>query len=435
MSPVRFTHRSCTLLPLMDSLDVKGYFGLPDRPGETRVPGQLAFSTADGGSLSLIGRLSGLGRQPSRLVGEAEGQSYTLEDCLQAFSAPFRGKQVLLVQRMIVGAVYAKDEPVTADRVSLKLANLTHWAETAGYAEAIRHGEGEQPTGPWTLSSDPIRPLSLSIPGGILQLKQCRDWTGDGITSRTLTQAAWLHIEFNEVLPLPDVIDVASDLQDLVSIGTDQPAVFEQFRLWHPDFSREIPDGRRIRQPVDYLAEWNARPDEQKRPPRTNDMAFTFTELGGMDGVAKWLKVAAKYRSMLSRVMNTRYERRMFVEDRLLDRVAALEGFHRQWKRTGKKQVWLVDRLTELASRAGDPFTELVGDAQAWCKRVKKERDNIAHHKGRPAHQDSGAMYFAAEAAYWLFVLCMLRLMKAPAAVFDHITHCPQSAWAKDGLV
>jgi hypothetical protein len=418
----------------MDSIDVKGYFGLPDQPEEARVPGQLVFSTAHGGSLSLIGRLSGLGRQPSRLVGEAEGQSYTLEDCLQAFSAPVQGKQGLLVQRVIVGAVYAKDEPVTADRVSLELANLTHWAGTAGYAEAIHHGEGEQPAGRWTLSSDPIQPLSVSIPAGTLQLEQRRGWTGDGITSRTLTQAAWFHAQFNEVLPLPDVIDVASDLQDLVSIGTDRPAAFKHFRLWHPDFYREVPNGRQIRQPVDYLAEWNARPDEQKRPPNEHDMAFTFTELGGMDGVAEWLKVAAKYRSTLGRVMNTRYERRMFVEDRLLDRVAALEAFHREWKRTGKETVWLVDRLTELAGLARDAFTELVGDPQAWSKRVKKERDNIAHHKGRPAHQNSGDIYFSAEAAYWLFVLCMLRLMKAPAAVFDHITSCPQFLWAKDGL-
>jgi hypothetical protein len=418
----------------MDSLDVKGYFRLADQPEETGVPGQLLFSTVDGGSLSLVGRLSGLGTQPSRLVGEAEGQSYTLEDCLQRFSAPVQGKQVLLVQRVIVGAVYAKDEPVTADRVSLELANLTRWAGTAGYAEAIRHGEGEQPRGRWTLWSDPIKPVFVSIPEGKLQLEQRRDWTGDSITSRTLTQAAWFHVQFNEVLSLPDVIDLASDLQDLVSIGTDRPAGFKHFQLWHPDFSREIPDGRRIRQPVDYLAEWNVRPDEQKRPPGMHNMAFTFTELGGIDGVAEWLKVAAKYRSMLGRVMNTRYERRMFVEDRLLDRVAALEGFHREWKRTGKKEVWLVKRLTELAALAGDPFTELVGDAQIWCKRVKKERNNIAHHKGRPAHQNSGEMYFAAEAAYWLFVLCMLRLMNAPAPVFHHIAGCPQFLWTKAGL-
>jgi hypothetical protein len=418
----------------VDSLDVRGYFGLPDQPEQTRVPGQLVFSTADGGSLFLIGRLPGLGRKPSRLVGEAEGQWYTLEGCWPDFSAPVQGKQGLVVQRVIAGTLYAKDEPVMADQVSLALANLTHWAATTGYAEAMRHGEEEQPTGRWTFLFDPIRPLSVFLPRGMLRLEQRRGWTGDGITSRTLTQAAWFHVQLNEVLPLADVIDLASDLQDLVSIGTDRPAAFEHFRLWHPDLYREVPDGRQIRQPVDYLAEWNARPDQRKRPPNEHDMAFTFTELGEMDGVAKWLKVAAKYRSMLGQVMNTRYERRMFVQDRLLDRVAALEGLHRAWKRTGNKKVWLVVRLTELAALAGDPFTELVGDAKAWCQRVKKERDNIAHHKGRPAHQDSGDMYFTAEAAYWLFVLCLLKLMKAPAAVFDHITRSSGFVWAKDAL-
>jgi hypothetical protein len=139
----------------MDMLDVRGYFGLPDQPEEARLPGQLVFSTADGGSLSLIGRLPGLGRQPSRLVGEAEGQWYTLEGCWQAFSAPVQGKQGLVVERVIVGARYAKDEPVTADRVSLALANLTRWAATAGYAEAIRHGEEEQPTGSGLTRSGP----------------------------------------------------------------------------------------------------------------------------------------------------------------------------------------------------------------------------------------------------------------------------------------
>jgi hypothetical protein len=421
----------------MDSIDVKGYFRFPDQPEEAGVPGQFVFSTADGGSLSLIGTLSSIGRQPSRVVGEAEGQSYTLEDCLQGFStyAPFPGKQSLLVQRVIAGAAYAKDEPVTADQFSVELVNLTSWAGTAGYAEAIRDGEGLQSKGRWTLSSEPIELLSVSIPAGTLKLGQSRGLKGDGITSRTLTQAAWFRVEFKGILPLADVIDFASDLQDLVSIGTNRSAAFKHFRLWHPNFYRETPDGRKVRLPVDYLTEWIARPDEQKRPPTEHDMAFTFAELGGMDGVAKWLEVAAKYRSILGQIMNTRYERRMFVQDRLLDRVAALEAFHREWKHTGKKTVWLVNRLTELAALAGNPFTELVGDVQAWCRRVKKERDNIAHHKGRPAHQNSGDMYFSAEATYWLFVLCMLRQMKAPAAVFVHIPRCPQFVWAKEGLL
>jgi hypothetical protein len=40
-------------------------------------------------------------------------------------------------------------------------------------------------------------------------------------------------------------------------------------------------------------------------------------------------------------------------------------------------------------------------------------------------------MYFTAEAAYWLFVLCMLREIQAPRPVFDHLERCPRFLWAK----
>jgi hypothetical protein len=412
----------------MEPIDVMGYFWLPDRP-EERVPGRLAFNTADGGSLSLIGELVGREAQSSRVLGEAEGAAYTLEDCLMALTSHGQGKQVLHVQRLVVGAFYEKDEPIEADRVSVQLTNLPYWAQSAGFADAM-HPDREEHGGRWVISSNPIEPFSVPIRQGTLRLEQTRGSAGDGVTSLTLTQGAYFHGEFNGTLPLDDVVDLTSDLQDLVSIGADRSAAFERFALWHPDFSVER-GGRPRRQPVEYLAEWNAQPDRKKHPPTEYDMAFTFAELGGMDGVASWLAVASKYRTMLSHVMNTRYERRMFVQDRLLDRVAALEGFHRAWK-AGRKS--LLTRLEELIDLAGLPFEELVGDVSDWCRRAKDERNNVAHHKGRSVHQSGGDVLFTAEAAYWLFVLCMLRLMPAPSAVFDHIIRCPRFEWVKEGL-
>jgi hypothetical protein len=81
----------------------------------------------------------------------------------------------------------------------------------------------------------------------------------------------------------------------------------------------------------------------------------------------------------------------------------------------------LLAKLSDLAALAGRPFQELVDDVSVWCRRVKDERHNIAHHKGRSAHQSSGAILFTADAAYWLFVFCMLRVMQAPSAVFERI--------------
>jgi len=109
---------------------------------------------------------------------------------------------------------------------------------------------------------------------------------------------------------------------------------------------------------------------------------------------------------MLGVVMSTSYERRMFVNDRLLERMAALEGFHRA--RTGMEDLSLQARLRDLTDIAGAPFEHLVGDVAAWRRRARDERDNIGSHKGRTAHQSSAEMYVTAEAAYWLFVLCLL---------------------------
>jgi ApeA N-terminal domain 1 len=413
----------------MEPIDVMGYFWLPHRPAE-RVPGRLAFSTTEGGSLTLIDGLAGKQTQLMRVLGEAEGVGYTLEDCLMALRSLGQGKQVLRVQRLVVGAFYGKDEPVEADRVSVQLANLPYWVQSAGFTDAM-HPDREEADGRWIISSDRIEPFSVPIGQGTLRLEQTRGSGGDGITSLSLRQGAQFHAEFNEVLPLIEIIDLVSDLQDLVSIGTDRSAAFERLFLWHPDFSLER-GGRPRHQPIEYLAEWNAQPDEKKRPPTEYDMAFTFAELGGMDGVANWLAVASKYRTMLSHVMNTRYERRMFVQNRLMDRVAALEGFHRAWK-GGRRS--LLTGLRELADLAGLPFQELVGDVGGWCRRAKDERHNVAHHKGRSVHQTSGDILFTAEAAYWLFVLCMLRVMPAPSAVFDHIVRCPRFGWVKEGLL
>lgn len=412
----------------MKPIDVMGYFWLPDRPAE-RVPGRLNFSTTEGGSLSLIGELAGTETRLLRVLGEAEGVDYTLEDCLMALRSLGQGKQVLHVQRLVVGAFYGGDEPIEADRVSVQLANLPYWAQSAGFADAM-HPDREEHNGRWVISSHPIEPFSVPIRQGTLRLEQTRGSGGDGITSLTLTQDAYFHAQFNEILPVAEVVDLASDLQDLVSIGTDRSAAFERLALWHPDFSVER-GGQSRRQPIEYLAEWNAQPDQKKHPPTEYSMAFTFAELDGMDGVARWLAVASKYRTMLSHVMNTKYERRMFVQDRLLDRVAALEGFHRTWKADRRT---LLTRLKELANLAGPPFEELVGDVSDWCRRAKDERNNVAHHKGRSVHQSGGDVLFTAEAAYWLFVLCMLRLMPAPSAVFDHIISCPQFEWVKEGL-
>lgn len=153
-------------------------------------------------------------------------------------------------------------------------------------------------------------------------------------------------------------------------------------------------------------------------------MLFTFDQFGGIAGVERWMQTAARYRELLGRVMNTLYTPFMFVQDRILHRVASLEAFHKQW--SGKSTGQLITRLEELATYAGEPFAKLVGQTEqnqnvvAWCEKAKAARHKVAHHWGRQT-QDGAELYFIGQAAYWLFVICLLREAQAPQAVFDHL--------------
>jgi hypothetical protein len=79
-------------------------------------------------------------------------------------------------------------------------------------------------------------------------------------------------------------------------------------------------------------------------------------------------------------------------------------------------------------------MTHLMQDVDAWCLKAKAERDNLAHHYGRTIHQNPNDLLFSSEVAYWLFVVCLLRLAQAPDAVFEHIVRSPEYIWVREHL-
>src|ERR1019366_2343073 len=141
---------------------------------------------------------------------------------------------------------------------------------------------------------------------------------------------------------------IVSDIQDLVSIGTGHTAAFRDLTLFHPDVSHDLPDGKTIDDPIEFLAQWSATLDSNDRAFQSHEMFFSLHELGGMSGIAKWLAVAQKHRATLGRVMATRYEKQMYVSDRYLNRLASLEAFDRM-ERGKNVDASLNVRLTTCA--------------------------------------------------------------------------------------
>jgi ApeA N-terminal domain 1 len=157
-------------------------------------------------------------------------------------------------------------------------------------------------------------------------------------------------------------------------------------------------------------------------------MYFTFDHLGGIDGIGRWLAVAADYRSELGRVMATRYREGMVLEDRIMNVSAALDSFDKY--RRGDDDAHYLERIRQCIELAGRPFLDLVAqDPAEWAKSVKEARNDLAHHRERFRVEGNVGDHILAEQLFWLFAICMLRIAQAPDAVYDAISNHAEIRW------
>jgi ApeA N-terminal domain 1 len=440
----------------MDAFEVQGEWWLPGRP-DRKVPGILTFSPEGGAELSLFGSLRSIleegersekdgvvrvaitqaaversGSYP-RLHGYAGGTAYTLQDCLRVRSLnrtfPGQGSETIRVTRILRGALFEEDEALEATGISFGLTHLVDWIGETGISEEWREDSGTREDVPRfriEARKKPDRHAVLAN-GGSVYLKHSVGIAGDEMSDRALTQGFHWRVDQPGRVSMDDLLDLASDMQDLVSIATDRTAAFERVRFWHPDVFREMPDSKRIPETIDLFVEWNTQAERPVRRLHEHNLLFTFEHLGGIDGVRRWMDAADRHRGGLGRVMGTRYAKGMFVSDRSLNCSAALEAFDRD--STGNTGTKFKTRMQRCAALAEDPFTNLVGDVSRWAETIRLERDDVAHHFGRRMRSTGSETYYLWQSLYWLFVICILRDSGAPKEVFDHLQRHSQYQW------
>lgn len=374
-----------------------------------------------------------------RIVGQVGAQYLTLEDC-------FRGEhkrnligglasESIHCGHVFHGLAFGAGEPLEFDGIAFQLKWLTHWLQESALEESHQFEEGDDGDSLIKITSSverrPAKVLPLS--SGSLTLGHSFGIHGDGVRERTLEQGHYFRIELDALVPLDGVSDLASDLQDLLTIAVNRTAEFEgTVELLHPQAQRTLPSGKSVRTAVRWTAAWSAR-DKNTAPSMSDyEMLFTFAEFGGMEGIARWIPLAARHRSALGRVMATRYSPSMYVSDRLLNRASAIESFDRI--ETGFVNSTFATRLTRCVALAGAPFQDLVQDVERWVREVKDDRDDIAHHYGRRLRHQSRDQLFLSDSVYWLFVYCMMRLAGASSAAFVRAARNPSVQWTRRGL-
>jgi hypothetical protein len=391
---------------------------MPTRP-DHKVPGTLTFDLRKAGRLKLIGGLrtplDGAGTY-GRLHGKCGGRSFTLEGCFEqnlrgAPSAP--DEQVIYVNNVYQDVWFSADERAEGDALNFDVDGLTEWVARSGLVQTFcdSPADGE----PWVkLEGVSLPKREAGLPGtGTVTLEQKLSTKGRD-TSLSLTESYSFKLAYDSNVPVLDLLDTASDIQDLVSLATDGSAQFRFVEASHPDLVG--PHSRGI---FTVWSAWTALRKEAMKP-EWYDLFFTLDDIGGMSGLAEWMRVAEKYRSSLGRAMATKYAERMYVSDKLLNRAAALDGFDRILTGIGRGR-YFADRIRQCIEIAGPQFESLVHDPAKLTTELKDHRDEIAHHYGRWMRQETEQQLYISDAAYWLLMFCLLRQASVADSTFDKL--------------
>lgn len=420
----------------MDSLDIDGHFWLEGDPTR-KVAGRLTFNNVDGVVLNLIGsfhdpqeiltrahqastgpeitvtsnEMFGSSENPLRILGETNRGPVTLEGCMRSranfpLSRPvadaresYQGELALLGVHVLGG------DPIVFNAAKLRLGHLEHWVRRSAVG-LVYDVDGSKVTGLNRITYTTPEESIVTTDFGELDLTFGGKLRGDHFVETTIEQDCSFGLKFAEPRSLEEVIAICSDLQNLVTIGLDTPSTITYLYLSPCDQSTTQSFGDR--QSIELYAEFTGADIHQgKGAPRPTDIFFTFDDIGGLEGIARWLKTSNKFRLVVGSLLGHRYLPSIYTDNRLLNMMIAAETLQRI--RLQKQRIDFKKALIDSAAIAGDPFKAIVEDVAAWAKEVRGIRVNQLVHRGLHESPDGQRMYAVSESLYLLVILCLLR--------------------------
>lgn len=442
---------------MTELLNVPGVWWLPETP-DHKVPGWFTYDPEEGGTLRLSGSLRPLnwiensladgsvqrfiGHRPDedRIYPRIHGQSGDLllhmEDAFQLslqdhLCREDDAAEKVHVNWVITGALFDGDGPPQVHRAVVELQHLTSWVDN----DALTVDWEDLPEDVFAVATAHRRPtLRADLDDDSeLAVVQSLGTAGDHRHDANLVQSILLTINATSPQRMPILVDRVSAFQDLLTIAAGKVANVETFHFTHNQVPKRSLAGQAIgnwKEELKYYTRWANRDSDRERV-SPYSMLFTFSDFGGIDGVERWMRVADRYRSELTRVMAVRYNTSMFTEDRVANCVAALESFDRTRRESTDQDTNLRDRLQRCAEYAGETFVGLLGGEpiDEWTKRAKNHRHALGHHLDRFRDNMELIERELGDQLLWLALLCLLREADAPDAVFTGISNNSHFRW------
>ena len=413
----------------MEELNLEGVFWLDSKPDD-QVAGRLTFDSTNGACLDLIGSLHNLEESlgqsvpPARILGVAGGKSLTLVDCYRTnTSMGFPGlfREQYRPALVLSGCQIAESQPLVFDTVRIKLRHLDSWVWKTGTDIHITPDEQGIGIGEIQVIHKPLEKEVVSIDIGELELIFTYGFNPDPFHTTTLTQAAVLGTRFSEPRTVRNVLETCTALRNLLTIAVGAPAFVLEATLTCSDLTRDLGDGKTSPIPIGlYTLGLSDDTQKESKDIHPMQMLFTFEDIGGLEGIAKWMETSSKFKPVIGSLLSHWYLPTIYTDNRFLNIIIAAEALERI--RLNQQNINFSKGLERMVDYAGKPFESLVQDVKPWVNEVVRLRINNLVHRGLHGDIEGPRIFWLSESLYFLVVLCLLRECGVAESTLSKIT-------------
>ena len=400
----------------MNRLDVDGLFWLVNEPND-KVAGRLRFDPVEGARLGLIGKFRDFipsGRNPPVHINAlAGGRLLTLLNChFEQVKVEYVGEGQSGLTRheyrsdlFLDGLHRDKSEPMQIKKTLLHLRYLEKWIHALSTGP-IGYEDRADDLPRISHEFDVFKRVDvMSLSDGELGLSYGQVKYGDQFLELIVRQNCYFDLRLEGLWPFDKIMDWCWMLQDLVTLGCDYPSAVTGVTFEHAQQNDDAADESRpsVRP---YMRTTGHYTNVSYEKMSAGSVMFTYNDIGGMEGVSEWLKVASRFRVVVGSLVGNLYAPSPYPEIRFFNACTAAEAFQRV--KLGKQRINLFTELLVLAQQVGDVFKGLVGNVDDWAKQVVQSRNNSVAHPGLHDEVYAHALDWLADSLHLLVVLCLL---------------------------
>ena len=308
--------------------------------------------------------------------------------------------QTCLVNRVVKGIGFEKGEEVAFEQATLSISTLPQWADPNQVKIDLAEGR-TRPIHVNISIEDRADETTEAVLGGeklriSLVFRPNQKWDiNRKITRYVVEDHCLLTIERSDGsrMSLESILSVTRAMLDLLCICCNETPTVANFSV---QYGKDDP------RPVELrvrMRGYDTASDEGR-----SYLALGLEDIGGMVGVAQWIRVRERYGAAVALLTSNWYNDKAYNEDKISRMYTAVEGLLSR-KKKRKKAKMAPEELAEFVEKAIPNFSGITNRlSQEWAERVKDIRDQKISHSdptstvaidGRSMHVMANVLYVA----------------------------------------